>query len=136
MARYTGKALRVRFTPDGGPVVDISADERTLEIRRKVASADATAGQDDYANTLPTFASATANYTAVDNTTNGTAVYEGIKDGVSGTLEWSPRGTTPGMPKRTAPAFIDTSDETYPYNNVVALTIGFQLTAREVKSTW
>lgn len=136
MARYTGRDLRVRWITASG-TTDVSGDERNLSIKRKVDSADSTAGADTYANKLPTFTDGTGEYKFLDNSSNGSAVYNELEARNEGTLEWSPRGTTSGLPKRTAPAFIDSGpDEEYPYADVVEITVGFQLTGVPVKSTW
>ena len=136
MARYTGRDLVVRWITASG-TTNVSADHRALDIKRKVASADATAGDDTYANKLPTFTDATAEYKFVDNTSNGSATYEQLAARMEGTLEWSPRGTTSTYRKYTAPAFIDTGlEETYPYDDVVEYTVGFQLTDVPTATVW
>lgn len=139
MSRYTGIELVVRWIYSGG-TVNLTGDRRTFTTSESVDDADATAGTVTYRDHLPTFVDATATLEMLDNTatgaTGGTAIWAALAPRTSGTVEWSPQGTASGEPKWTAPAYVQTRDRDIPYDDVVSISIDWQLTAEPTLAAW
>jgi hypothetical protein len=129
MARYTGHDLVVIWAYTGGSV-DLSGDFRNFSTNEEVNDADATAGNDTYSQHLPTFADADGELEMLDihgsGGTAGTAAWANIKPRTSGTVHWYPVGTASGSVHHSVPAYIQTRNREFPYDDVVALTVAFQ----------
>ena len=136
MARYTGKDLLIEWITTGG-TTDLSGDFRSFSVSEQQDAADSTAGDDTYKGYIPTFADATAELEMLDTKgTAGTPQWAGVAPGTEGTVRWSPGGTAAGQIKRYAPAFISGRDSEFPYDDVVKLTVGFQLTAAPTNAAY
>lgn len=132
MARYTGKDLLVQWITSGG-TTDLSADFRTFSVSEEQDSADSTAGDDTYKAYIPTFADATAELELLDTKgTAGTVQWAAIAPGTTGTVQWYPAGTANTV-YYNAPAFIANREIEFPYDDVVAVTVEFQLTSTITK---
>ena len=128
MARYTGKDLLVNWIHSGG-TADLSGDFRTFSVSEEQDSADSTAGNDTYKAYIPTFADATAELELLDTKgTAGTVQWAAIAPGREGTVQWYPAGTANTV-YYSAAAFIANREIEFPYDDVVAVTVEFQLTA-------
>ena len=104
----------------------LEEDYRTLAVRESVTDANSTAGNDTYAGHLPTYTDANATFEMVGTTGSGTAHWTKLAPTTIGTLVWYPEGTASTKPKHTAAAYISSRDRSYPYADVVTVSIGFQ----------
>jgi hypothetical protein len=125
MARYTGHNLTICWNYTGGSVW-LEDDYRTLSTTESVTDANSTAGNDTYAGHLPTYTDASASLEMVGTTGSGTVHWLKVAPTTVGTLVWYPEGTAQGKPKHTAAAYINKRDKSYPYADVVTVSLGFQ----------
>jgi hypothetical protein len=123
--RYTGHDLAVCWNYTGGSAW-LEDDFRTLDITEGVQDANSTAGNDTYAGHLPTYTDASASLEMVGTTGSGTVHWAKVAPRTSGTLVWYPEGTATTKPKHTAAAYISKRDRSYPYADVVTVSLGFQ----------
>lgn len=137
MTRYTGHDLAVAWIYSGGTAW-LEDDYRTLDVSESVNDANSTAGNDTYAGHLPTYADANASLEMLGTTGSGTIHWAKLAPRLQGTLEWYPEGTAATKPKHAAAAYINSRDRSYPYADVMTVTIGFQfdgaITDSEVSS--
>ena len=121
MAEYTGKDLVIKW---GGTV--ISGDQRTFTVSDTAELVDATAGADARKVWLtgPTDGEASASILAG---TAGTANYNALAPGQSGTLFWAPEGTAAGKQTWTALAVSTGRSMDIPYNDVVVMNPTWKL---------
>ncbi len=136
MAKYTGKNLAVRWHTGGGTVT-VTSVRRSFETSESQDDADATAGTQTYRDHLSTFTDMTSTLEYLDqNNSAGSTIFEGFVPGTEGTVEWSPNGTASGNEKELGTAYVASRDKTMPYDDVIAVTIGFQHTAAPTRSEW
>lgn len=126
MTRYTGHDLAVCWNYAGGSVF-LEDDFRTLDVTEGVQDANSTAGNDTYAGHLPTYTDASAQLEMVGTTGSGTVHWAKVAPRTSGTLVWFPEGTASTKPKHTAAAYISARDRSYPYADMVTVSLGFQI---------
>ena len=62
----------------------------------------------------------------VGTTGSGTIHWAKVAPTTVGTLVWYPEGTATTKPKHTAAAYISKRDKSYPYADVVTVSLGFQ----------
>jgi hypothetical protein len=135
MARLTGKDLALKWVTSSGTFW-LETDFRSLTISEDQESADATAGGDTYKAYIATFADATGEVQLLDTAgTAGTALWAALAPSTSGTLTWYQDGTAAGHVYSSAPAFISNREREFPYDDVVAITAGFQFTAAPTDGT-
>jgi len=125
MARYTGHDLAICWSYTGGSVW-LEEDFRSLDTTESVTDANSTAGNDTYAGHLPTYTDASASLEMVGTTGSGTIHWAKVAPTTVGTLVWYPEGTATTKPKHTAAAYISKRDKSYPYADVVTVSLGFQ----------
>ena len=125
MARMTGAALAVCWTYSGGSIW-LNDDFRSFDVSRDVNDVDSTAGDDTYAGHLPTFADASADLNMLGTTSMGTAFFTHLAPRTEGTVYWYPEGTAVAKPKHYAQAYIQTFNDTLPYDNVREIDVTFQ----------
>ncbi len=126
--RYTGKDLVVIWAYSGGSV-SLESEFRTFSTSESGDHADASAGNDTYRDKLPTLADASAQYDGLDtNDATGTTNWDAVQLHQAGTLYWYPLGTASAKPKHSAAAFVNQRDREFPYDDVVTITVGWELT--------
>ena len=125
MTRCTGRDLAVCWNYTGGSVF-LEDDYRSLDVTEGVQDANSTAGNDTYAGHLATYIDASASFEMVGTAGSGTVHWTKLAPRSAGTLVWFPEGTAQGKPKHTAAAYISKRDRSYPYADVVTVSLGFQ----------
>lgn len=136
MSRYTGIDLAVQWWSAGGTTT-ITSYRRSFETSESVDDADATCGTVTYRDHLPTFTDMTSTLTyLMDNGADGTAIYNKLAPRTMGTVCWGPQGTASGKPKFTSAAYVADRGISYPYDDVIEVTIEFQHTASPTLATF
>lgn len=131
MARYAGTALYVKF----GSTV-LTGDHKAFKTSEKADQIDATGGADTYKTWLAGVRDGDCSMNLM-GTTGGTAIYNAVAPGVSGTLEWAPEGTAAGKQKWTcSTAVVVSRDADYPYDGVVSYDVGWKLNATVTGGTY
>ena len=111
----TGKSAYIKY----GSTV-LSTDFRTLSTSEENGLVDATAGADTYKVWLATHIDGGASLNLVD--TGGSAIWQALLPGTSGTLEWGPEGTASTKPKFTVTAVVTSRKRDIPYADVVVIS--------------
>ena len=136
MARYTGIDLDAQWWRLGG-TTNITSYRRTVETSESVDDADATCGTVTYRDHLPTFTDMSISLTyLMDSGADGTTIYNALAPRNAGTFCWSPQGTASSKPKFTATAYVQDRSISYPYDDVIEVSIEFQCTASPTLTTW
>lgn len=120
MAEFVGSSLYLTF----GSTV-LSADFRSFDQTEEVGLVDASAGADANRTYLATLKDGKATVELVSQTA-GTALWDAVVPGATATLTWAPEGTATGKQKHTAPTIVMSRKRTYPYDDVVVLTVDLQ----------
>jgi hypothetical protein len=123
MAEYVGSSLYMTFA---GTV--LSGDYRSFNTNETIDQVDATAGSDTSKSFVVTTRDATASASLVDQSA-GTALWNSLVPGASGTLIWAPEGTAAGKPKYTALAHVTSRGRETAYDGLVVLSFDFQFDA-------
>lgn len=126
---YSGKNLVVKY---GGTV--LSGDFREFRTTETADMIDATAGADTRKNWLGGLVGGEASMTILD-ASDGTANWNTLVPGGSGTLQWYPAGTTAGTPSYTANSVLVSKDRSVPYNDVVSIDLRWNLTTAVTQGT-
>lgn len=66
---------------------------------------------------------------------DGTAAWAACAPGTEGTLTYNPEGTAAGKPKYTAVAIVESRGESNPYNDLLTMTVSWQLQAAFTEGT-
>ena len=120
-SRYTGKDLYVEFA---GAI--LTGDQRTFSISKSADTAEKTAGSEEAKSYIATLDDATASMELLD--AGGTLLsHWGIDVGTEGTLSWAPKGSASGNPLRRAVAIVTGVDEEWPYDDMVTISLNWQL---------
>jgi len=118
--------LAVSWNTAAFGTVWLEDDFRALDVTESVTDANSTAGNDTYAGHLPTYTDANATFEMLGTTGSGTAHWTKLAPRTTGTLDWYPEGTASTKPKHSAAAYISSRDRSYPYADVVTVSLGFQ----------
>jgi len=123
MGEYTGSGMYLAFKG-----TSLAVDYREFADSEEVALAEGSAGADVARTYLKTLEDGTATLSMVDQTggTAATAPWNLMDKGAEGTLEWGPEGTATGKPRHYVNAIVVSRERTFPYDNVVESTYGFQ----------
>jgi len=134
--RYTGKNLVVQWVTSAG-TTDLSADFRTLKVKTETDAADASAGLQTHKSYISSLVDSSAELEYLDITgTTGTAQWAAVAAQTAGTLVWYPQGNSLGKPKhQCTDAFVLNREREYPYDDVIAYTVGWQFNTAETIST-
>ena len=136
MARYTGKAMYIKWTYSGGDV-PLDADFKALDVTGSVKKIDLTAGHDTHATYTPGVLDHVISLSALDvDTSQGTLVEAACKEGTEGTLEWGPLGTATGNPKHTVAAFVTSHKVSWKNDAETPVTIEWQTTEDITDATY
>lgn len=123
--RYVGRDLVVQWITTAG-TYNVSADFRNLETSEETDTADASAGTGLHKYFIPTHKNTTISYQFLD-LTDGSANWGQFEPQTAGTLIWSPEGTASNKQKfTTADVFVVNRNRTFPYDNVVEVSVEFQ----------
>jgi hypothetical protein len=132
MAEYTGKDLYLAWIHSGGTLV-LSTDYRSFGEAPSIGMVDASAGADTHRTYLTTLKDGTYDYAGVHQTA-GTVLKAALTEGAYGTLIIGPEGTATGKPKDTVPAISMGAQMSYPYDNIVEISVSFQKNGANVPS--
>lgn len=124
--RYTGKDLYAKFTCSAGTIA-LTGDQRSLSVDREIDTVDITAGSEVDKSYLGTIKDGTAEVEVMDQGGVAATDFEAaLPEGTTGTLEYGPKGTATGKPKRGFGALVKSVSVAYPYSDAVVSTISFQ----------
>ena len=135
MARYTGRTLEITWTPDGGSAVTLNTDFRSFQPSYEVDTIDASAGNDAHRQYLAGLKDGTVSLELLDDDANTASFRSALAVGTTGTLEWRPQGTGSGKPAFSAPAMVTSAEFDYPYDDVVTISVEFQLNDEVTETT-
>jgi hypothetical protein len=125
MAEFTGSALYVQWNAGANGTIDISGDFRTVSWNPSVGLVETTAGSDPFKSYLSTVKDTTVSYGGVFQTA-GTANENALREGQYGTLTIGPEGTAATKRKYTLPAYSQGAKFSFPYSDVVEMSVDFQ----------
>lgn len=122
---FVGSALYATWVSAGGTMV-LNTDFRNFNYSPTIDFVDATAGADTARQRINSFKDGqiTASILILDNW--GTAIYNPLIEGVSGTVIWGPAGSAAGKLKFAIPARVASSVQNVPYADVAVLDITWQ----------
>jgi len=126
-AEYAGSAASVIWTY-GALSLDLSPHTRSVTITPTMDTIDATAGQDQSRQFIPSFVSYEYSWEGVAQGTTssyGTIIAKALEAGTSGTITVGPFGTTSTYLKYTMPAFSRGCVHAMPYSDVATLSCTF-----------
>lgn len=128
MAEYSGTALVVTWIQAAATTV-LTGDHRSFTYTPSINLYDATAGADPAKKYIVGTKDGNATFNAVlqDGTgAGGTLTYSTLTEGNIGTLRWQPEGTATTKPKYEMPAISQGAPFSYPYDNVIEVTVNWQ----------
>lgn len=131
MARITGKDLVLSFASS-----TLSTDFQTLDIDNTANLVSVVAGSDAVETFATTYTAGTASYKGLYDATNGKTLYTAVASNTTGTLTWSPQGTTTGKEKYSAIAIVNGRHGSYPFDGAIEISIEFQLNSAITDTTW
>lgn len=124
MAKSSGKRTYVEF--DG---VALMVSGREFSLSKMQNTANATAGADEYENTVLTTKklSATLKMVMLNKADGGAAIADKIKLGHMGNLLWGLEGNAAGKPKGGFLAHLVKADVSAPYDNVITIDAAWEM---------
>lgn len=129
-----GKDLIVEWLPDGGTapadVLSIATKSRNFQVRQQGNSQDTSVREDIAAGASDSVAGAptrNATLSGLDPAEDDPD-WESLEIDDTGTLTWYRRGKTTGMPLKTAPARVSSSEFGSPHDNANTWSLEWQLT--------
>jgi len=134
MAEYTGKNMYFEWIHSGGTVT-MHADFRTVSLAPVVDYVETQAGSDEWKTRLARMKDSSVSYEGLGQV-GGTALEDALVEGTSGTVRFSPEGTATGKRKYTIPAYSDGGNFTFPYADVVTLSVNFTGNGAVSRTTW
>ncbi len=138
MSEYSGSALVVTWTTPTGTTI-LSGNQRSFSYTPSINLIDATSGSDANKNYITGVKDGSAAFEALlqaGSGTGGTASYSiECVEGKSGTLQWQPEGTATSKPKYSMPAICMGASYSYPYEDVVTVSVPFQQNGARVDGT-
>ncbi len=127
--RYTGKNMYITYNS-----TVLSADYQTLTVKREHGKAEKTAGADTHASYIPTYADTSIELEVLRKGGTAGSAEWGVLTGAigtstDGTLLWASEGTATGSFYNSGTGFIESLETEYPFDDVVKMTMTFQLNA-------
>ena len=122
---FAGSALVATWTTATGTTT-LNTDFRNVSFTPSLELIDATAGADQYRQSLPSFANAEFAFNGIFPST-GTILMAQLKEGMIGTILYQPAGTATGLPKITVPAISMGAAYAQPYNDIVDIACTWQV---------
>lgn len=123
MPEFSGSALVFNWIYSGG-TVSLHSDFRTVTLTPSMDFAETTAGADPRRKRLATIADTAVSWSGLAQT-SGTALEDALAEGVPGTIILQPEGTAAGKRKYTIGAFSQGAKFSYPYSDVVEISVDF-----------
>ena len=136
MSEFAGSSLVVSFIQAAATTI-LTGAHKSLTYTPSINFYDATAGADTHKQYIAGVKDGTMTFNAnlIGGTlSGGTVTYAVVAEGVSGTLQWQPEGTAATKPKYTAPVISQGAQFSYPYDNVVEVTVNFQQNGARVEA--
>ena len=124
MAEFIAGPTMVLNWLSGASTTTLAADYRSVTWSPSTAYAEVTAGADSQVGRLPTIKDATCAVELVGQA-GGTALGTVLQPQQAGTLIIQPEGTAVGKRKITFPAYCDGANISYPYADVVSISVNF-----------
>ena len=118
-----------------GGTVNFRNDSRKVNWSPDVETIDTTAGVDTVRSFINSFINATASLSFVDQT-NGAGTATALAPGTRGTLVISPEGTATGKRKIVFPSMSKGAKYSYPFDNIVEVTVEFVATGAYTDTTY
>jgi len=137
MSAFAGSSLVVRWLQAAATTV-LTGDHRNFSYTPSIQFYDQTAGADENKSYLPGVKDGAASYEAVMQAgadAGGTTTYAVLAEGAVGTIEFSPEGTTAGKTKYLVPALSQGAAFSYPYQDVVTVTVNWQQNGARTQGT-
>lgn len=119
--RFTGRNLRVDFTPEGGSLHTVSGDFTAFSMDRSADTVDVTASSEQDRSFLTTLRSVDWSLSIYGGDDSDVAQY--MLEGTAGLLEVYPRGNTAGLPIISFNAIVTGFNQSYPYDGAVEYEI-------------
>lgn len=130
MAKYTGQDMQIFFG-----TVDISGNGRSFEISQSADEIDVTTYGSTDKEFIVGMIERDSSLEVLDDN-DSSAIRNALKPGMSGTLKWFPQGSASGMPVFTVgTAVVREENLSYPYDDVVLLSVSIRLSGAVVEST-
>ena len=123
MTEYTGKDMYFSWINPAG-TVEFSADFRTVALSPTVDYVETQAGSDADKTRLARMKDRSVSYEGLGQA-DGTALEDALIEGTKGTIIFGPEGTASGNRRHTIPVYSDGPNYTYPYADVVTLSVKF-----------
>ena len=120
---FAGSALVATWTTSTG-TTNLQTDFRNVSYTPSLELIDATAGADQYRQSLPSFSGAEFSFAGIFPNT-GTILQAQLKEGMIGTILYQPAGTALGFTKITMPAISMGAAYNQPYNDIVEIACTF-----------
>ena len=136
MSTYAGSSLVVSWIQAAATTV-LTGDHKSLTYTPSINFYDATAGADTHKSYIPGVKDGSATFNAnfqSGTVAGGTVTFAVLAEGTPGTLQWQPEGTASTKPKYVIPALAQGPQFSYPYDNVVEVTVNFQQNGARVES--
>ena len=138
MSEYSGSALVVTWAVGTAAATTLSGAQRSFSYTPSINLIDATAGADANKNYITGVKDGQAQFEALmqsGSTAPGTAAFASCVEGASGTVTWMPEGTASTKPKYSMPAISMGASYSYPYEDVVTVSVPFQQNGARVEGT-
>ena len=126
MSTFAGSSLVVTWIQAAATTI-LTGDHKSLTYTPSIAFIDSTAGADAQKTYIAGVKDGNATFNGVFQSgtgSGGTSTFSTVTEGAAGTLQWIPEGTTGGT--SSMPAFSQGAQYSYPYDNVVEVTVNFQ----------
>ena len=126
MATFAGSSLVVSWK-QAAATTTLTGDHKSLTYTPSIKFINSAAGADAQETYIANRKDGAATFNAVFQSgtgSGGTSTFSTVVEGAAGTLEWIPEGTTGGT--SSMPAFSQGAQYSYPFDNVVEVTVNFQ----------
>lgn len=136
MSTYAGSSLVVTWKQAAATTV-LTGDHKSCSYTPSINFYDATAGADTHKSYLPGVKDGNVTFNANmqgGSVSGGTLTFSTVSRGNIGTLEIQPEGTVSTKPKIAIPCISQGPQYSWPYDNVVEVTVNFQQNGAEVES--
>ena len=126
MASQHGSALVLQWICDQAPAgtTTLNTDFRSFSPSKSADFVDETAGADEFIQRLKNRKDSSASYTGLYQA-SGSATVLALEPGYDGTLRYSPEGTAAGAPYTDFIVFVESLDQSQPYNDVIEISVSF-----------
>ena len=137
MSTYAGSSLVVAWV-QAAATTTITGDHKSFTTTPSINLIDSTAGADANKTYIPGVKDGTWTFNAnmqSGTAAGGTSTWETLNRGNIGTLFVYPEGITAGNPKETYPSISQGVAKSYPYDNVVEVTVNGQFNGADAVGT-